>query len=80
MKLSLHLPFIHRVCTLRNKNWEDNFFGDENQFVYNFNSPKLGQLETKWTENLTLSTVWDADANGQEAQTEKNHLTNYFLL
>ena len=47
MKLSLHLPFIHRVCTLRNKNWEDNFFGDENQFVYNFNSPKLGQLETK---------------------------------
>ena len=36
-------------------------------FVFNINSPKLGEWETKWTENLTLSTVWDADANGQEA-------------
>ena len=34
----------------------------------NFNSQKLGESEMKWAENLTLSTVWDADVNRQEAQ------------
>ena len=31
----------------------------------NFNSPKLGQLETKWAENWTLDTVQDADTTEQ---------------
>ena len=53
----------------------------KNNTSFNFNSPKLGKLETKLAENLSLSTVWDADANGQEAQAKKkNHLTDYFLL
>ena len=47
MKLSLYLPFFHRVYTSRNKNYEVNFFGDENQYIFNFNSSSLGQLETK---------------------------------
>ena len=41
-----------------------------NMFFNKFNSPKLGQLETEWPENLTLSTVWDADANAQETQSK----------
>ena len=80
MRLSLHLLFFHRVRTLRNKNYKDNFFSDENENVFNFNSPELGLLKLKWVENLTLSTVWDADVNGQKAQTKKKLLNIFFIV
>ena len=54
-EIEFTLTFFHTVRTLRNKNYKDYFFGDGNQFVFKFSSPKLGQLETKLTENFTRS-------------------------
>ena len=49
---------FYRVRTLRNKNKQGNFLAMKINTFFKFNSPKLGQLETKWAENLTLSTGW----------------------
>ena len=53
MRLSLSLLFYHKI------NHNNLFFGDENQYVFFVNG-------MSW--KLNISTVWDADANGQEAQ------------